>query len=895
MRLRSLEVEAFRRFGHPVRLDGLTDGVNLLCEPNEAGKSTLLAAIRAVLFERHAANTESVRSLQHHRDKTSPVVRMAFELADGLHRVEKRFLHREPYARLDLPCGTRLEGSAAEERLQALLGFQQAGKRGASAESLGVWDVLLVGQQGAAEQPALSETGRATLHACLEAELGALTGSDRGGAVLRLVQAELGALLDGRGKPRGRYAEVTDGVAEAEGELRRLRDRRTALESLVADLARLRRDLAGASDAAAAARDAGDLADARRRREAALRHADKLAAARSDLRLAQQGRDAAAEEMRCRADRLEAIAAAGAQLVAAGAKRAKADEDLRVADGAVRTAQEASRAAEVAYATASRRVRSAHAAAALALRFRQAADLATRLAAADEAEAEVHRLTGELAAMPADEEGLQAVRKAQRAVDAARSVLDAQATLIELDLHPGAGGRVRIAGAAAPAGRTVLRAAADTEIAIAGIGTVRVRPAIRDRASLEGTLARAEAGLREALAVVGAADAQEAEAKGAARRGVELSLRGAEAALKAQAPGDPALGMAPGIAALRDTLAVLRRRLEAETAALGLDAVPGAEAEQALAAATAGEEAANEALHAARTALAGPEAAHGRATKAQADAAAKERDAEGALARLRQEQDLSVAGENDAALAGRLAAAEQALGAKRDAVAALERDAPTDTAEAMEARILRLEKSAAQRTEEAHRLRKEIAVHEERLAREEGEGIDEQLAAAERRHVDLTAEHASLRREADVLTLLRDTLAAAEREARERYVAPVLRRLQPSLQGLFPGVEVACDEGLRVTALTRRAGAEALEQLSDGTREQVAVLLRLAYAELLLDQGRPAMLVLDDALAYSDRDRLEAVFDLLTRAAQRLQVLVLTCRGDVFGRLGGTRVRLVPV
>ena len=76
-----------------------------------------------------------------------------FELADGLHRIEKRFLHRDPYARLTLPDGTRIEGDEAEERLQALVGFTAGGKRGASDESRGVWGALWVDQQMAPQHP----------------------------------------------------------------------------------------------------------------------------------------------------------------------------------------------------------------------------------------------------------------------------------------------------------------------------------------------------------------------------------------------------------------------------------------------------------------------------------------------------------------------------------------------------------------------------------------------------------------------------------------------------------------------------------------------------------------------------------------------------------------------
>ena len=53
------------------------------------------------------------------------------------------------------------------------------------------------------------------------------------------------------------------------------------------------------------------------------------------------------------------------------------------------------------------------------------------------------------------------------------------------------------------------------------------------------------------------------------------------------------------------------------------------------------------------------------------------------------------------------------------------------------------------------------------------------------------------------------------------------------------------------------------------------------------------MVILDDALAYSDRHRLELIFDTLTRAAERMQILVLTCRVDAFSRLGGNRLRFI--
>ena len=53
MRLHRLKIEQLRQFRQPFELTGLEPGLNLFAGPNEAGKSTLVRAIRAAFFERH--------------------------------------------------------------------------------------------------------------------------------------------------------------------------------------------------------------------------------------------------------------------------------------------------------------------------------------------------------------------------------------------------------------------------------------------------------------------------------------------------------------------------------------------------------------------------------------------------------------------------------------------------------------------------------------------------------------------------------------------------------------------------------------------------------------------------------------------------------------------------
>jgi uncharacterized protein YhaN len=95
-----------------------------------------------------------------------------------------------------------------------------------------------------------------------------------------------------------------------------------------------------------------------------------------------------------------------------------------------------------------------------------------------------------------------------------------------------------------------------------------------------------------------------------------------------------------------------------------------------------------------------------------------------------------------------------------------------------------------------------------------------------------------------------------------------------------------------VSGLTR-TGSEDFDRLSGGTREQIAVLVRLAMAALLAERGRAAPVILDDALVYCDDERIEQMFIALNRAGQNQQVIVLTCRARAFQTLGGRPLRLV--
>ena len=213
--------------------------------------------------------------------------------------IEKRFLQR-PEARLTFATGTRHEGDAAETRLRDLLGFDRQGQK----VDLGLWSALWVPQGLTTDQADLSgERACQTIGACLEAELGTLTGTGRGDAVLASVETGLGAIRDLRGRPRGRPRQLAEQLAALETEIATLDARVTLVAEEADELARI-----GIERARLRARlddRTADIAiaDARTARETALSRLARTEAAEAAHLFAAERRARAARAVDARAGR----------------------------------------------------------------------------------------------------------------------------------------------------------------------------------------------------------------------------------------------------------------------------------------------------------------------------------------------------------------------------------------------------------------------------------------------------------------------------------------------------------------------------------------------------------------------------------------------------------------
>jgi AAA domain len=127
MLFRRIAVRNFRKLESPIVIDGLKEGVTLIAGDNEEGKSTLLDAIRAGLFERHNSGT-AAGAMQPYGSSVRPEIGLDFEIDGKKYSIAKGFAQK-PSALLVTPAG-KFEGPDAEERLAELLRFKvpQRGK-----------------------------------------------------------------------------------------------------------------------------------------------------------------------------------------------------------------------------------------------------------------------------------------------------------------------------------------------------------------------------------------------------------------------------------------------------------------------------------------------------------------------------------------------------------------------------------------------------------------------------------------------------------------------------------------------------------------------------------------------------------------------------------------------
>ncbi len=197
---------------------------------------------------------------------------------------------------------------------------------------------------------------------------------------------------------------------------------------------------------------------------------------------------------------------------------------------------------------------------------------------------------------------------------------------------------------------------------------------------------------------------------------------------------------------------------------------------------------------------------------------------------------------------------------------------PTLGAEEPDTTAMREEAELADRG--IQELEAELRRAEGALEQTGGQQLDEQREQAKDAADALARREQELELDYRAWQLLQETLSEAERQGAAHLgsalVEPVSERIASLTAGRYG--ELAIGPKLDATGIELGGSKREFGTLSVGTREQIALLLRLAIVEAL-----GTFVVLDDQLAQTDELRMRRTRRLLEQVAEDSQVIVLTC------------------
>lgn len=813
-------------------------GVVVVCGPNEIGKSSMLEALDLLIAHKDRAANQKVRAVKPTNADVGAEVEA--EISTGPYRfVYRKRFHKKTMTELEIiePKRENLSADEAHERVEAML-----------AETLDphLWDAQRVLQSASTE--AVNLSGSDALSRALDAAAGAADATSAGGESLLIdrVGAEFLKYFTQTGRPTGVWKAAIDRVKAADTEFDRARlaldgvdERVSRHETLTADLRELEAALTPATALLTGARIAHE---ALTRLREQLDQARLVAAAATATATNSERADTVRRQSMADAERRsQALAGLHTAL-------AEAEQRETAAREAAATLSAGAEQSVAALDAAQHRLDAARAAA-------EADKLAGKVAGIDEIDIELTRIAGELDAITLTGTALADIEANWTTVQRLSVQLEAVAATVEFtapaDLVITVDGENRTL----TAGRTWAQpASAPVLVDVPGVLSVRIDPGA-SAVELRTDLDAAQQLLGQLLAVTGVSDIEAARALDARRR----ALAESRATHSARRDG---LCAGEDVAELRSRLAVLRAaaddRIDPEAAAEAVraaradadtrqqEAVAAVESHAAkLTEATLARErlaAADTEFVTVRDQLATLRAAvTDEAVAAQArDDAEAQRTADRTVAALVERYDAADPAAVDAELAA-AARAVDAITGDRDAAAA-----------------------------ELHTLTIELGVMS-------GEGRQGRLDEAQAESERARADHLRVGERAAAAQLLRSTMIRHRDNARQRYVRPYRRELERLGRPVFgDDFEVDVDTELTIQTRTLDGCTVPYDSLSGGAREQLGILARLAGAALVAKEDTVPVII-DDALGFSDPDRLAKMGVVLNTVGGHGQVIVLTC------------------
>lgn len=871
MKLHRLILTNYRGISHR-EIEFPDHGVVVVCGANEIGKSSMIEALDLLLESRDRSTKKEVKQVKPtHSDVGSEV---AAEISCGPYRfVYRKRFHKKCETELTVitPCREQLTGDEAHERVRAML---------AETVDSDLWHAQRVLQS--ASTAAVDLSGCDALSRALDVaagDSGGLCGTEP--LLIERIDAEYARYFTPTGRPTGQWAAAIARLADAEAAVAECAaavaevddrvSRHAVLTEQVADFSQRR---IAAGPRVAAAQEAADrIAELTAQQREARLVAAAAAATSAAAAAAQAGRLQLLAEIDTRTG---AVAETEAQAHHAAAAHSTARAEAEARDAALQQATQVLADLQGRVAAARRAVDR--------LAGREEADrLSTRLAKVDAIERDRERIRAELSTIAVTEESLRRIEDACAAVDRIGDQLASTSAAIEftaaadIDLVVG-GERISLS-----AGQSwSITAVGSTVVEVFDVLTARVDPGATTL-DIHAKHAAAQQEMTAALTAAGVADLAAARLADQRRR----ELQGTRDQLSATLAG---LCGDEQIDEMRSRLAQLRAEhpAEPEPGVTDIGAARGEldAAQLGHAAASADCEAHRQAATAAATALAELST---RATVLQNTLEAQRSELQAAADRLATER-ASVSDEELAVSANTASGDEQAADQRVSELAAALAAASPDAVAAELGEATKEAESLRERYEEAARALREITIE---LSVFGSEGRQGKLDAAETEREHAATEHSQIGARARAAQLLRSVMTRHRDTTRRRYVEPYRAELQRLGRPVFgPSFEVDIDSDLCIRSRTLDGITVPYESLSGGAKEQLGILARLAGAALVAKEDAVPVVV-DDALGFTDPDRLAKMGQLFDSVGTHGQVIVLTCSPDRYdGVRGAHRIDL---
>jgi uncharacterized protein YhaN len=885
VKIRSIELINFRKFVGTVKVENIGDKVSVLVGRNELGKSTLLEAINAAIFEKAKSAAAHVKGYRHFLNGTIPEVKLSFDVEGKSWTIHKKFAGQSGKSILKCSDNRLFEDDAAEDELQKLLGFK-SGSRGGEP---GIWGTLWVRQGESFGEEGLNEQGQQTMQQCIEGQVGLVTGGSRGQKIPKAVKAALNELQSVRG-PRGKYKETIDQLQELVRNKSELDDKRALLAKELELLERSNRDLKTEKTDWDETAHQIELSSERTRKTLAATLTAEIAAAATAAKSAHERVTNVTKALQEREQNVGSLQESKQQFadlapltleLNTGQKNAK--DLLEAGENALADLRDnASKMSSMGRNLDRTRI--------LISINKEIVEISAVLEKATRLESEANKLSEAIGAIAATDSLVAQIEKAGIALVTSEAAMNAVATAVSFNIQTEALPLLHINEAPLGNPTQSLSLIEKTNIVIREIGIISIEPKVKDRVELLKRIQDAEVALESALTNAGAKDLATARAAAAQRNQHSRELEHIQKEIAGLTPGNSAKKLKPGLDNIKSYVGELRGQLRNMLAELGFETVPTEEAlDQQIEEYHKETDRLDLEISKAGGSVAGLRLASTDTDKKAQDHHIRLAVIASSIAAKEADLNASRGTVSDDQLKANVRLLEiEAVSRQRDYEE--KEKVQTESTESIEAKISRLEGAEKNHRDAINRLETSIARSSALVEAQEGAGIEEMLLAQDAEIERLGNTVAEFEKEASVLGLLSETLEQAESEAKTRYLAPIVNRVQPYLKMLLPDTDIILDETLQISALTRAGQNEDFSLLSGGTREQLAILTRLAFAELLLGQGRPATVILDDALAFSDDERIENMFDVLMRAGEQVQIIVLTCRKKLFSRLGAAQI-----